>query len=68
MFCQVGETQEQSVFLLIMLSIERCNEILNKKEQKYTKEQVKAIRDYLYQIAEIIHQTNTTNDGKGTTR
>jgi len=67
-FCQVGETQEQSVFLLIMLSIERCNEILNKKEQKYTKEQVKAIRDYLYQIAEIIHQTNTTNDGKGTTR
>lgn len=51
-----------------MLSIERCNETLNKKEQKYTKEQVKAIRDYLYHIAEIIHQIKTTNDGTGTTR
>jgi hypothetical protein len=51
-----------------MLSIEKCNEILNKKEQKYTKEQVKEIRDYLYQIAEIIHQTKTLNNGTGTTR
>lgn len=51
-----------------MLSIERCNEVLNKKEKKYSKEEVKAIRDYLYQIAEIIHQTNTKNDGTGTTR
>jgi hypothetical protein len=51
-----------------MLSIERCSEILNKKEQKYTKEEVKAIRDYLYQFAEIIHQTKLLQDETGTTR
>jgi len=51
-----------------MLSIEKCNEILNKKEQKYTMNQVKAIREHLYQLAEIIHQTKLLKDEKGTTR
>tara|TARA_B100001057_G_C22810794_1_gene935323 strand:+ start:275 stop:430 length:156 start_codon:yes stop_codon:yes gene_type:complete len=51
-----------------MLSIERSNEILNKKEQKYTKEQVKSIRDYLYQFAEIIHQTKLLKDETGITK
>jgi hemerythrin-like domain-containing protein len=51
-----------------MLSIEKCNEILNKKEKKYTKEQVKAIRDYLYQFAEIIHHTKLSKDETGTTK
>jgi len=37
-----------------MLSIEKCNEILNKDEKKYTKEEVTAIREWLYQFAEII--------------
>ena len=47
-----------------MLSIEKCNEILNKKEQKYTKEQVKAIRDYLYQFAEIITKAEQNEEPK----
>jgi len=51
-----------------MLSIEKCNEILNKKEQKYTMKQVKAIREHLFQLAEIIHQTKLLKDEKGTTR
>jgi predicted nucleic acid-binding Zn ribbon protein len=37
-----------------MLSIEKCNEILNKDEKKYTKEEVLAIRESLYQLVEII--------------
>tara|TARA_B100001287_G_C22659698_1_gene519680 strand:+ start:975 stop:1121 length:147 start_codon:yes stop_codon:yes gene_type:complete len=37
-----------------MLSIEKCNEILNKDEKKYTKEEVLAIRESLYQLAELI--------------
>jgi signal transduction protein with GAF and PtsI domain len=51
-----------------MLSIERCSEILNKTKQKYTKEEVKAIRNHLYQFAEIIHQTKLLKDATGTTR
>ena len=34
-----------------MLSIELCKKVLNKKERKYSNEQVKAIRDYLNQMA-----------------
>ena len=37
-----------------MLSIEKCNEILNKNVKKYTKEEVVAVREWLYQFAEII--------------
>jgi len=51
-----------------MLSIERCNEVLNKKEKKYTKEQVKEIRDFLHQFAEMIHQTKLLKDETETTR
>jgi hypothetical protein len=40
-----------------MISLEKCDEILNKRERKYTKEQVVKIRDFLIQIAEIITQT-----------
>tara|TARA_B110000977_G_scaffold175084_1_gene229546 strand:- start:514 stop:660 length:147 start_codon:yes stop_codon:yes gene_type:complete len=39
-----------------MLSIEKCNEILNKKEKTYTKEEVKTIREVLYQFAEIVYE------------
>ena len=37
-----------------MLSIELCENILNKNNKKYTKEQVKLIRDQLYEMALII--------------
>ncbi len=37
-----------------MISIGLCKKILNKKEKKYSNEQVKVIRDYLYQMAIII--------------
>lgn len=38
-----------------MLSIEQCQQILNKNEtgKKYTPEEVKVIRNYLYAIAEV---------------
>jgi len=40
-----------------VISLEKCNEVLNKSEQKYTQEQVKAIREVLYQFAEIIYES-----------
>jgi hypothetical protein len=47
-----------------MLSIEKCNEILNKKEKTYTKEEVKAIREVLYQFAKIIYEGKKEIDEK----
>ena len=37
-----------------MLSIKKCSDVLNKKEQKYNDEKIKAIRDYLYNMAVIV--------------
>ena len=37
-----------------MLPIEKCNEVLNKNEKKYSNEKVKVIRDYLYQITMLV--------------
>ena len=39
-----------------MLSIELCENILNKNNKKYTKEQVKLIREQLYKMALIIDE------------
>jgi hypothetical protein len=47
-----------------MLSIKKCDEILNKNEKKYTLDQVEKIRDYLYQIAGIIYEVNIKKDEK----
>ena len=38
-----------------MLSIDECKRILNKNGQKYTTEQVNAIRDTLNKLAEVIY-------------
>ena len=38
-----------------MLSIDECKRILNKNGQKYTTEQVNAIRDTLNRLAEVIY-------------
>ena len=47
-----------------MLSIEKCNEILNKKEKQYTKEEVIAVREWLYQFAEIILNAKENEEPK----
>jgi len=39
-----------------MLSIELCENVLNKNNKKYTKEQVKLIRVHLYKMALIIDE------------
>lgn len=41
-----------------MISLKKCDEVLNKNERKYTNEQVEKIREFLYQIAELITQSN----------
>lgn len=44
-----------------MISIERCKGILNKGIKRFSIEEVKEIRDYLYQIAEIEVLLTKTN-------
>lgn len=36
-----------------MINIERCKKVLNNGERKYKDEEIKMIRDYLYQLAEL---------------
>lgn len=36
-----------------MLTLKKCKQILNKKGNNYTEEQVKQIRQFLYSIAEM---------------
>ena len=36
-----------------MISIEKCKKTLNQGERKYTDEEIKMIRDFLYQLAEF---------------
>lgn len=36
-----------------MLNLERCKELLNKGNRKFTNDEIKEIRDYLYLIADI---------------
>jgi len=45
-----------------VISIEKCYQLLNKNEKKYSKEEVIAIRDYLYGYAEIIDIIRTKNE------
>ena len=45
-----------------MLSIEKCNKVLNKNKRKYSNEQVKAIRDYLYQMTIVIDELKSKNN------
>lgn len=45
-----------------MLSIEKCKKVLTKKEKKYTNEQVKVIRDYLYQMAIVLDELKSKNN------
>jgi hypothetical protein len=39
-----------------MLSIERSKAILNKGDRKYSDEEVKRLRDLLYQLAELEYE------------
>ena len=43
----------------IMLSIELCKKVLNKKNKNYSSEQAKVIRDHLYKIALLIDEVNS---------
>ena len=45
-----------------MLSIEKCNDILNNSENKYSKEKIVEIRAFLYQMAELINEYKKTYD------
>ena len=44
-----------------MLTLEECKKVLNKKEQKYTDDQVKQIRSFIMLMAEIHLQNQKLN-------
>ena len=41
-----------------MITLERCKKILNQKEIKFSDEQVKMIREYLYLLATLEIENN----------
>ena len=47
-----------------MLSIEKCQKILNKKENKYTREEIIEIREKLYGISELLYAEKILQDEK----
>lgn len=42
-----------------MLDIKDCKKVLNRKENKFTDEEIKRIREYLYKMARIVVETKT---------
>jgi hypothetical protein len=46
------------------ISLKKCKEILNKKGDKYSDEQVLAIRDFLYEMAQIDYEVFVYNQRK----
>ena len=45
--------REHDILYLIMLSIERCNEILKIYNYQLSREEIKQVRDFLHTLAEI---------------
>jgi hypothetical protein len=41
-----------------MLSIQECKKELNKKEERYTDEEIKQIKEMLYRLATIQYESN----------
>lgn len=45
-----------------MLTLKKCNEVLNENEKKYSEKEVKEIRELLYKVAQILTQQKTKNN------
>ena len=45
-----------------MLSLEICKKILNQNKKKYKDEEIKLIREFLYQIAELQLESENENE------
>lgn len=51
-------TFEWTIYLILMLTIEQCTKILNQNGNvRYTKEEIKAIREFLYAMAQLQCET-----------
>lgn len=50
---QYNRHRADIAFYCLMLNLERCKDILNKGIKKFSNDEVKEIRDYLYQIADM---------------
>lgn len=53
------KTSKVRDILKIMLDIKECKKVLNRKESKFTDEEIKKIREYLYKMARIVVETKT---------
>jgi len=45
-----------------MLSLKKCNKVLNKNKKKFSNEEVKDIRDYLYKLAIVIDELKSNKN------
>lgn len=45
--------------IFLMITLEQCVKILNNGKRKYTNDEVKLIRDYLYNMARLQIETET---------
>lgn len=46
---------------ILMLSIEKCKNVLNRTEKKFTDEEIKLIREYLDRLSSIAYQEHKTS-------
>ena len=44
-----------------MLNLETCKKLLNNGKKKYTDEEIKQLREYLYMIAELQFENQNEN-------
>jgi len=47
-----------------VLNLETCKKVLNNGKKKYTDEEVKQLREYLYMIAELQLENESENKSK----
>lgn len=48
-------------YINLMLTLQRCKEILNQGKKKFNDEEIKQIRDFLYKCAELELENNKIN-------
>ncbi len=46
----------------LMITVERCKNILNKGEYKYNEEEIRLLKEYLYFIGQIQKENNENNN------
>lgn len=49
-------------YINLMLTLQRCKEVLNQGKKKYNNEEIKQIRDYLYLLIDLQIENENANE------